>query len=102
MKTSEKKFHDGQTGAAVTLAVEYGAKEARVTKILKDGTIRVALVSRAAGPAADKELLQFLAGLLGSQVKKLDILAGTDTNKLVSIVDISPEEVNQKVQSVLG
>ena len=45
MKSSLKKFHDGKTGAAMTLAIQYGAKVTKVAKFLKDGTIHIDLVS---------------------------------------------------------
>ena len=101
MKKSLNKFHDGKTGAAITLAVQYGANAAKVTKFQKDGTVNIALTSAAAGKEADKELIQFLANTLNVDDKNLEMLAGSDENKLISIVDISPEEVDQIFRALL-
>ena len=101
MKSSLNKFHDGKTGAAITLAIQYGAKVTKVAKFLKDGTIQINLVSSSAGNEADKELMQFLAKTLDVGEDKLEVLAGSDENKLISIVDISPEEVDHTMRALL-
>lgn len=101
MKRTLNKFHDGKTGAAITLALKYGAKATKITKFQNDGTVNVALVSAAPGKDADKELMQFLADTLNVAEKNLEVLAGSDENKLISIVDISPEEVDQKFRALL-
>ena len=97
MKTGGKKFHDGVTGAALSVVVEYGSKTARITKVLKDGTIRIGLTSKQAGLEADLELLSFLTLELGVSEKDIEILAGTDSSKLVSVLNISPGEVESKL-----
>ena len=101
MKRSLNNFHDGKTGAAITLALQYGAKAAKVVKFQKDGTVNIALTSAAAGKEADRELMQFLAKTLNVDEKNLEMLAGSDENKLISIVDISPEEVDQIFRALL-
>ncbi len=102
MNRSIKKFHDGKTGAAMTLALQYAAKATKVTKFQKDGTVNIALVSAAPGIKADKELMQFLAATLNVDEKNLELLAGSDENKLISIVDISPEEVDKIFRALLS
>lgn len=97
MKTDGKKFHNGVTGAALSVVVDYGSTTARVVKVLKDGTIRIGLTSKQAGQEADLELLSFLLAQLGVSEKDMEILAGTDSSKLVSILNISPGEVESKL-----
>ena len=101
MRKSLNKFHDGKTGAAITVAIQYVARTAKVTKFLKDGTVNIVLTSTAAGKEADKELMQFLVKTLHVDEKKLEMLAGSDENKLISIVDMPPEEVDQIFRALL-
>jgi uncharacterized protein YggU (UPF0235/DUF167 family) len=97
MKNLGKKFHDGMTGAALSVAVDYGSKTVRVVKVLKDGTIRIELTSKQAGHEADQELLSFLKQTLGVSEKDMEILAGTDSGKLVSILNVSPVDVEHRL-----
>jgi uncharacterized protein YggU (UPF0235/DUF167 family) len=101
MKRSLNSFHDGKTGAAITLALQYGAKATRIAKFQKDGTVNIELISVASGEKADKELMRFLAKALKVSEKNLDVLAGSSENKLISIVDISPEEVDHLLHELL-
>ena len=101
MKKSIKSFHDGKSGAAITLALRYGADVTKVIKIEKDGTIFIDLINPKSGKKADQELLQYLARQFQIEGKNLEVLAGTDENKLISIVDILPKEVDQILQSLL-
>lgn len=101
MKRSLNSFHDGKSGAAITVALQYGAKATKITKFQKDGTVDIDLLSAAAGKEADKELMQFLAKTLQVSEKNLEMLAGSGENKLISIVDISPEEVDELLNSAL-
>ncbi len=59
MKRSLKRFHDGKTGAAITLALQYGAKTAKIVNFQKDGTVIIALTNAAPGSQADNELMRF-------------------------------------------
>jgi uncharacterized protein YggU (UPF0235/DUF167 family) len=101
MKRSLNRFHDGKTGAAITLALQYGAKTAKIVNFQKDGTVSIALTNAAPGSQADNELIGFLAKTLNVDQKNLEVLAGSDENKLISIVDISPEEVDLKFRALL-
>jgi uncharacterized protein YggU (UPF0235/DUF167 family) len=101
MKKTMQKFHDGRTGAAITLAVDYGAKTAKIVKVLKDGTIRVDLTSVKSGDGADRELVQFLAQELQVEPWSVEILAGTDSSKLITIVDVTPADVDEKIKKLL-
>lgn len=95
MKQKQKRFHDGKTGAAITLSLEYGADKTRVVKILKDGTVRMKLASKTAGKNADEELILFLANKFLVNIENFEILAGSDSKKLVSVIGVSPEEIDR-------
>lgn len=101
MKRSLNSFHDGKSGSAITVAIQYGAKATKITKFQKDGTVDIELLCAAPGNEADKELMKFLAKTLNVAEKNLEMLAGSSENKLISIIDISPEEVDELLNSAL-
>jgi len=101
MKRTINSFHDGRSGSAITLVLKYNAKTTKVTKIEKDGTVNVDLVNAMPGESADKELMQFLAKILNVSSKNLDVLAGSEEKKLISIMDVSPDEVDQALNGLL-
>ncbi|MFN2112740.1 MAG: DUF167 domain-containing protein [Anaerolineales bacterium] len=92
----EFRFHDGGQGAALAIRVKFGSKTRRILKVLKDGTVVVGLPG--AGKDANKELLQFLANEFDIDQEKLQIIAGHEgKNKLISVLQFKPEDIQQLV-----
>ncbi len=92
------KFSDGKKGAALPVRVIPRASRNEIAEILADQTVKVRLVSIAGEQETNQELLDFLEEVLGVPAAKMEIVAGSKgRDKLVSILDISSEEVHQRI-----
>ncbi|MFN2146051.1 MAG: DUF167 domain-containing protein [Anaerolineales bacterium] len=92
------KFSDGQKGAALPVRVIPRASRNEIAEILADQTVKIRLISTAGEQETNKELLDFLEEVLGVPAAKMEIVAGSKgRDKLVSILDISSEEVHQRI-----
>lgn len=97
----EFKFHNGGRGAALALRVKSGRNTSRFEKVLKDGTVVVHLTG--ASGDTDGELLELLARELQVAKSRLQVIAGEeDKNKLVSVLDMFPEEIQKKILDRIG
>jgi len=96
------RFHNGRGGAALMVRVIPRAHRDELAGILDDGTLRVRLTAPPVDNKANEALVRFLARLLGVPRSKVEIVAGhTSRNKLVSILDIAPDEVERRLLSAL-
>lgn len=66
-----------------------------------DGILKVRLKASPAGdPAANKELVDFLAEQLNVPVEKIEIVGGSDkSEKLVSVEGVTPDYVESRLAS---
>jgi len=70
---------------------------------MNDGTIKIRLTASPVEGKANEALIAFLSKLLDLNVTKFEIVAGlTGREKLITIMDISPEEVHQKIISSMA
>ena len=103
--TAERKFnlHDGKKGAAIAVRVTPRASRNEITEIMNDGTIKIRLTASPVEGKANEALIAFLSKLLDLNVTRFEIVAGlTGREKLITIMDISPEEVHQKIISSMA
>jgi uncharacterized protein YggU (UPF0235/DUF167 family) len=97
----EFRFHDGKKGSALAIRVTVGGDETQFTKVLRDGTVLVTINGHP--DKLNQELINFLASQLQLPVKQLDVIAGFDgEDKLISILDTTPEKVQQMVLKKLS
>jgi uncharacterized protein (TIGR00251 family) len=97
------KFSDARRGAAITVKVSPRAKKTAVAGVMDDGTIKIKIAAPPVDGAANKALIEFLAETLGLPKQQVDIVAGeTSERKLVSLVGISPEQVDAILRGLLG
>jgi uncharacterized protein (TIGR00251 family) len=97
------RFTNAKRGAAITVKVIPRAPRTEVAGLMDDGTLKVRLAAPPVGGAANRALIEFLAEALHLPASHVDIIAGeTSERKLVSLVGISPEEVDAVVQRLLG
>jgi uncharacterized protein (TIGR00251 family) len=90
------KFSDARRGAAITVKVTPRAKKTAVAGVMDDGTIKIKVAAPPVDGAANEVLIKFLAETLGLPKSQVDIVAGeTSERKLISLVGISPEKVDQ-------
>lgn len=95
-----RKFdlHDGKTGAAITVRVTPRTVRNEIHEILDDGTVKIRLTAPPVEGKANKELIKFLSSVLDVPPSAIEILAGqTGHDKLVSVLGISSEEMQQKI-----
>ena len=96
--TGKKKyeFRDGEQGAAIAIRVKISLGESRFSQVLKDGTVVVKL-NRAEGNL-NSRLIEFISSELDLPKAKLHLIAGEDGNKkLISIIDMEPKQIQQRI-----
>ena len=88
----EFRFHDGEKGAALAIRVTQEIGDKEIIEVLDDGTLVINIPNKDLD--IDKELIKYLAEILGVAKKRLDIIAGGEENeRLLSILDMKPSEV---------
>jgi uncharacterized protein (TIGR00251 family) len=92
------RFTDGKKGAALPVRVIPRARQNEIVEILSDQTVKIRLTAAAAEEETNDELIDFLADLLKMPKKNFEIVAGmSGRDKLVSILDVSTEDVHKKI-----
>jgi uncharacterized protein YggU (UPF0235/DUF167 family) len=93
-------FHDGEKGSALAVRITTKRGKQKITKILKDGTVVINLTGKTKN--INQELIKFLSKKLSIAQKQFDIIAGEEGNdKLLSILDVDSEEIQELVLSTL-
>lgn len=89
-------LHDGEKGSALAVRLRPLADQDQVNKIRRDGTIEIHLAANTAD--LNQPLRKYLSQILGIQAQRINIVAGkTGTEKLVSILDMEPQLVQEKI-----
>ncbi len=93
------EFTDARGGSAIGVRVVTRAADTEIAGRLDDGTLKIRLKASPAGdPAANEELVSFLANRLGVELNKVEIVAGQDTrDKIVSVEGMTAETVESKL-----
>ncbi len=103
--TSHKRrfrFHNGRGGTALTVRVIPRASRDELAGVLDDGTLRIRLTAPPVDNKANEALVRFLSRLLRVPRSHIEIVAGhTSRNKLVSILDLAPEEAERRILAAL-
>jgi uncharacterized protein (TIGR00251 family) len=95
-----RKFilHDGKRGSALALRITPRASHNKIVGVLNDGTIKVHIAAAPVEEAANKQLVEFLAEVLGVPKSRVEIVAGaTGRDKLVSVLDMDVETAHQRI-----
>ncbi|MBS1250791.1 MAG: hypothetical protein MAG431_02387 [Chloroflexi bacterium] len=101
MREKKYRFSDGEVGAALAIRIIPRARNNELVEVLHDGTIKVRLVDP--GANLNEELISFLADVLALPVERLNVVAGkTKRDKLVSVLDLDPEDVHKKILANLA
>jgi len=97
------KLHSGKSGAALTLRITPRARKTEFAGVLEDGILRVRVAAPPVEGKANAALLTFLAKVLGVRKNRIEIIAGQrGLDKIVSVVDLSAEEVQSRIQAWLS
>ncbi len=92
----EFHFHYGEIGAALAIRVFVGGKHNKIDRVLKDGTVVLTILNNPLD--LNNEVITYLAKELGIERKRFDIIAGgEDRDKIISILDIAPEDLQEKI-----
>jgi len=99
--STDRKFQitDAKGGAAFTVKVVTRAVDTEIVGLQEDGSLKVRLKASPAGdPAANKELIEFVAKLLEVEVAKVEVVAGEGgRDKLISVEGISTDDLEAKI-----
>lgn len=96
------RFHDAKAGSAITVSLRLNAKANKIEKVLPDGTLQLAMVNPPSDSAVDSALLNYLSELFNVPFDRFEIIAGKNsTKKLISIIGVSVDEVQQIVRRVV-
>jgi uncharacterized protein (TIGR00251 family) len=99
----QPRFSDGKRGAALPVRVIPRASRNEIVEILNDQTVKIRLVAPPTEQETNQELIKFLSEVLGVSASKLEVVAGIKgRDKLVSILDLSSQEVHNKIISHLS
>ncbi|NMC85369.1 MAG: DUF167 domain-containing protein [Anaerolineaceae bacterium] len=99
MKTGRNfELHDGKLGAAITVRVTPRMARNEITEIMNDGTVKIRLTAPPVEGRANQGLIEFLAEILGVRPAKIEIISGlTARDKIVTVMDISPEDLQARI-----
>jgi len=102
MAQREYKLHNGIKGAALTVRVTPRARKNEVVEIFRDGTIRIRLTAPSTNSETNQALAKYLSKILDVPASNIEIVAGiTGHDKLVSVLEMTPEEAHQKIMEQL-
>lgn len=97
----KRKFEitDARGGAALTIRVVTQAAQTEFAGVQEDGVLKIRLVNSPAGdPAANRELIEFLANTVGVEQRAIEIVAGeSGREKIVSIEGVTSQEVEARL-----
>lgn len=97
------KLHHGRRGAAIAVRVTPRASRNEITEIMDNGTIKIRLTAPPVEGKANEALIDYLADILGTSPSKLEIVAGASgREKLITVMDFTPEEVHRKILDSLS
>ena len=98
MSPKKHRFHDGKRGAAISVRVTPRARHNEIVEVLSDNTIKIRLTAPPAEGKANEALVKFLAEVLDVQASRIEVVAGeTGRDKLISILDMTVEQVQKKI-----
>ena len=101
MSGKNYRLHNGKKGAALGVRIIPRAKRNEIVEVLNDGTLKVRLAD--SGQALNESLRAYLASVLGVMIDRVDVVAGeSKRDKLVSILDMNPTAVHEKIISTLN
>lgn len=97
----KRKFEitDAKGGAAFTVRVVTRAVKTEFVGINDDGSLRIRLQASPAGdPAANRELVNFLAGVLDVAAEQIEIVAGINgREKVIAVEGISTADLESRL-----
>ncbi len=95
-------LHDGKVGSALAVRVTPRASRNEIVEVLGDGTIKIHITAPPVDGEANKQLIEFLAGVLNIPKSRLEIVAGeSGRDKLISVLDMDAETAHKRIMAHL-
>ncbi|MCQ3951864.1 MAG: DUF167 domain-containing protein [Chloroflexi bacterium] len=86
--TRKYVLHDGKRGSALALRITPRSSRNQIAGVLNDGTVKIHVAADPADETLNRELIAFLAEVLGVPKTRVEIVAGeSGRDKLVSILE---------------
>lgn len=96
-------FHNGKSGAAITVHVTVRAAKDEIVGLLDDGTLKIRLKTTATKIDINPVLIEFLAKILDVLPEQIEVVAGIDgADKLITIVGLEPKIVQERILRCLN
>jgi len=100
MVSKSFNLHNGRRGSALAVRIISYGDCSKIVRISTDGTLEVSLKVAKGEEEANSALIQYLSRILNASKDNLEIIAGqTGRDKLVSVFDIDPSVVQEKLTS---
>jgi uncharacterized protein (TIGR00251 family) len=100
--TRDFKFHSGRFGSAIAVRVTPRASKNEVCEVMKDGTIKIKLMSPPVEGKANQALIDYLSEILKIPPSKFEIVLGsTNRNKLIAIEGIDAETLQKRISEIM-
>jgi len=98
MMSRKFHLHNGRRGSALAVRVTPRSSRNEIVAVMNDGTIKVHITAPPVDDEANRELVKFMAEVLGVPKSKLEIVAGmTGRDKLISILDMDVQTAHQRI-----
>jgi uncharacterized protein len=100
---TQRKLHlkDGSFGAAIKVKITPRASRDEIIGILDDGTVKIRITAPPVEGQANQALVEFLARKLDVGTSKIEIISGhTGRDKLVMVIGLEPEVVNERLINI--
>lgn len=99
---SDRKFqlHNAKQGSALAIRIVPHAKMNELVEVSDDGTLKIRLTSTTVDGKANEDLVSFLAQIFDISPARIEIVAGeTGKNKLVTLMDLATDLVQERINS---
>jgi len=101
MSAHKFQFGKGSGGSALSIKVTPRARKNEIVGVMADGTLKIRVTAPPVGGKANEAVIELLADVLKVSKSKIEIVAGeTGAQKLVSIADLTPAQVEELLKSV--
>lgn len=100
---SIQRFHNGKSGAAISVRVSPRSSKNEISGIMADGTVKIRLTAPPVEGKANKALIKLLSSVLDVAPSNIEIIAGqTSRDKLVTIIDLDAATLQERLLSYLS
>ncbi len=100
--SSTTQFKRGQQGSALAVRVIPNAPKTEIKAIMDDGTIKVKVAAPPVDGKANAVLITYLAKILRVSESQIEVVAGQKSrNKLISVLNISTQDAELRIQEAL-